>query len=163
MDLRATGLAFLAASLLTACGTGGITREGYATATDLLRSVNAARGAGATCGTTLMAPVAPLALDTRLVRAAQSHSEDMEASGTLSHTGSDGSNPGDRIAMTGYQAATWGENAAAGYGSVASVVAGWLGSEGHCRNIMNASFTELGGARSGNYWTLVLARPHQGK
>jgi uncharacterized protein YkwD len=30
---------------------------------------------------------------------------------------------------------------------------GWLGSEGHCKNIMSANLKEVGVAREGNYWT----------
>jgi len=39
--------------------------------------------------------------------------------------------------------AAFGENIASGQSSVDSVIAAWLGSEPHCRNIMNPLFTEL--------------------
>ncbi len=158
MRLR-LALVIALAWLLGACGTSAVTPEQLTTAQQLLNGVNAARAKGTTCGNTFYAPVSRLSLDLLLVQAAQAHSEDMLARGVLSHTGADGSNPGQRIARTGYKAATWGENAAAGYGSPDSVVKGWLNSPGHCWNIMNPAFTELGGARAGNYWTLVLARP----
>lgn len=151
--------AALLAPLLASCGVAGATPKEMATANELSREVNAARTAGATCGGAWKAPVPALRVDPLLVRAAQDHSEDMLARGVLSHTGADGSNPGQRIARTGYQAATWGENAAAGYTSVASVMAGWLGSAGHCRNVMNPGVTEMGAGRAGNYWTMVFARP----
>ncbi len=111
------------------------------------------------CGDTYYPAAAPLTLNTRLVLAAIGHSEDMLSTGVMTHTGSDGSDPGERVTRTGYRFSTWGENVAAGYRTPASVVAGWLGSPGHCRNIMNPAFTELGGARAGNFWTMVLARP----
>lgn len=151
--------AALLAPLLASCGVAGATPKEMATANELSREVNAARTAGATCGGEWKAPVPTLRVDPLLVRAAQDHSEDMLARGVLSHTGADGSNPGQRIARTGYQAATWGENAAAGHTSVASVMAGWLGSAGHCANIMNPGVTEMGAGRAGNYWTMVFARP----
>ena len=44
----------------------------------------------------------PLALDLRLGAAALRHSEDMADGCFLSHTGSDGSSPGTRIAEAGY-------------------------------------------------------------
>ncbi|MGL4879776.1 MAG: CAP domain-containing protein, partial [Waterburya sp.] len=44
----------------------------------------------------------------------------------------------------GYQYSTAGENVAAGYLDAEAVVAGWMGSEGHRANILNASFEELG-------------------
>ena len=50
------------------------------------------------------------------------------------------------------------ENIANGYASEQSVMNGWLGSEGHCKNIMNGSFKEMGAGREGNYWTQILAR-----
>lgn len=159
MRTRMLSLILALAGLLTACGIGGIAPEDFAAANEVLRSVNDARARGVTCGDTVQ-PAAPrLALEARLLQAAKAHSEDMLNEGTLTHTGSDGSNPGQRIARTGYEAATWGENAAAGYGSPDSVMGGWLRSPGHCRNIMNPAFTEIGVARAGTYWTMVLARP----
>ncbi|MFN2323641.1 MAG: CAP domain-containing protein, partial [Trueperaceae bacterium] len=54
---------------------------------------------------------------------------------------------------------SWGENVAAGYPSVDAVMAGWLGSDGHCANLMNPGFTEFGAGESGRYWTQGFARP----
>ncbi len=128
-------------------------------ATRLLAAVNSARAAGATCGGVWQAPVAPLTQNELLVQAAQGHSDDMLAHGSMSHTGSDGSGPGDRISRTGYRASWWGENVAWNYRSVEQVMAGWLGSAGHCTNIMNPNFTEFGAGEAGYYWTQVFARP----
>lgn len=59
-----------------------------------------------------------------------------------------------------------GQNIAAGYGSVQAVVDGWMASEGHCVNMMSASFVHAGLACARNaastyriYWTLDFARP----
>lgn len=79
---------------------------------------------------------------------------------TMSHVGSDGSKLGARVTREGYQWSTVGENVAWGYRTVASVMAGWLASSGHCKNIMNPYFTELGAAEVNYYWTQVFARPH---
>lgn len=129
-------------------------------ATALLARVNAARLAGRDCGSRgTYPPTHPLSLEPRLVLAAQAHSDDMHAHARMSHTGSDGSDPGERIRRTGYVPASWGENVARGYVGVDEVMAGWLGSDGHCANLMNASFTEFGGGESGRYWTQVFARP----
>ena len=48
-----------------------------------------------------------------------------------------------------------GENIAYGYKTPAEVVRGWMNSEGHRANILNASFKEIGVGYSadGNYWT----------
>lgn len=51
-------------------------------------------------------------LDERLVRAARAHTDDMHDNDFLSHTGSNGSQPDERIADTGYVATWWGENIA---------------------------------------------------
>lgn len=108
--------------------------------------------------------VAPLRLDVRLNRAAQAHSDEQAARGAMSHTGADGSSPGDRIDRTGYRWSRWAENVAAGYGSADAVVRGWMGSDGHRRNILNPQLTELGlgvaVTPSGTpYWTQVFATP----
>ena len=156
-------LALLAALalLLAACGTGlpaDLAPDGVAA--QLLAQVNAARVAGRVCGARgTFAPTHPLVLEARLTAAAQDHADDMHARGVMSHTGGDGSNPGQRIARTGYASATWGENVAAGYPSVEAVMAGWLGSDGHCANLMNPGFTEFGGGETDRYWAQVFARP----
>src|SRR5262249_11438442 len=43
-----------------------------------------------------------LTLNATLTKAAQAHSDDMAAHQNMSHTGSDGSSPGDRITRAGY-------------------------------------------------------------
>jgi uncharacterized protein YkwD len=100
--------------------------------------------------------------------AAYLHSSDMAVNQFFSHTGSDGSSPGDRITREGYAWRTYGENIAVGYPTVSAVLQGWLGSDGHCRNIMNPAFREIGAAYAegpypGNpsapYWTFDLATP----
>src|SRR5690606_4036474 len=128
-------------------------------ASRMLAAVNVARAEGAHCGTSWYAPTTALALSAQLVEAAQAHSDDMLGMRTMSHTGSDGSSPGERIARTRYRASTWGENVAYGYRSVEQVMSGWLGSEGHCKNIMNPSFTEFGAGEAGFCWTQVFGRP----
>ena len=57
----------------------------------------------------------PLAANAALAAAATAHSNDMANKNFFSHTGSDGSNPGQRISRAGYNWYTYGENIAAGY------------------------------------------------
>jgi uncharacterized protein YkwD len=72
----------------------------------------------------------------------------------------------DRVNATGYVWASLGENIAAGYAGIDSVVEGWMASEGHCANIMNPAFDEMGlacvigtaGSRYSPSWTQNLAR-----
>ena len=83
----------------------------------------------------------------------------------ISHTGSGGTNAGDRIAAEGYAATAWGENIAAGFLTAESVVTAWLDSPGHRDNMRNGLFTDAGigfveaGANAdfATYWTLELA------
>jgi hypothetical protein len=103
--------------------------------------------------------------DSRLHDAARSHSQDMAANNFFSHTGTGGTNAGDRIAAEGYAATAWGENIAAGFPTAESVVAAWLDSPGHRDNMRNGLFTDAGigyieaGANADfdTYWTLGLA------
>jgi len=88
--------------------------------------------------------VGPLVLNARLNEAAHLHAVDMATYNYFSHTGRDGSTPFQRMIRAGYTYRTAGENIAAGYSTPAAVVDGWLRSEGHCRNIMNGNFRDLG-------------------
>ncbi|MEU6347614.1 CAP domain-containing protein [Streptomyces sp. NPDC046977] len=96
-----------------------------------------------------------LTVNARLTDAAQEHSADMADTGTMSHTGSDGSTPSDRISAAGYNWRSYGENVAYGYSSPSAVMKGWMNSPGHKRNILDCSFKEIGVglAQPGSYWT----------
>ncbi|MET7288053.1 CAP domain-containing protein [Streptomyces sp. NPDC005573] len=94
-------------------------------------------------------------LNSTLNKVAQAHSADMAAHQNMSHTGSDGSAPGDRLTSAGYAWSTYGENVAYGYATPEEVMAGWMASPGHRANILNCSFKEMGVglAQPGSYWT----------
>jgi uncharacterized protein YkwD len=133
---------------------------------EFLATVNQARSVNQICGTTPYGPAPPVSWSENLAMAAYLHSEDMALNNFFSHTGSDGSSAGQRISRQGYPWRTYGENIAVGYPTVSSVLQGWLGSEGHCRNLMDPDFTEIGagyaiGPFGGNpaarYWTFDLA------
>jgi uncharacterized protein YkwD len=130
------------------------------------RGGTARRRAAATCGDRgSFAGTGELVWNAALASAALVHSDDMVAGNFFSHTGSDGRNAGQRITAAGYDWSTWGENIAAGQPTVAAVVDAWMASPGHCVNLMNARFRELGVAcvagAAGNtyrsYWTMKLA------
>lgn len=97
----------------------------------------------------------PLTLNADLGKAAQAHSDDMAAHQNMSHTGSDGSSPGDRITSAGYSWSSYGENVAYGYSTPEQVMAAWMASPGHKANILNCGFQEIGVglAEPGDYWT----------
>ena len=101
-----------------------------------------------------------LAAELRLTEAAQLHAEDMAAKGFMSHQGSDGSWPNERITAAGYPFTDIGENVAAGQTTAAEVVNDWMNStEGHREMILSPEFEHLGvgHATAGftnpiNYW-----------
>jgi len=121
--------------------------------TAILKLVNDVRAKGCTCGTTAMPPVSPVVWNDQLAKAAYDHSVDMNTNNYFSHTGLDGSDPGQRITAAGYSWSSWGENIANGYTTEQAVMNGWLSSEGHCKNIMSAGYRDMGVGRYGNYWT----------
>lgn len=127
------------------------------TAQQVLQLVNQARAQARNCGATSFAAAPALTLNAQLGQAAQGHASDMAAKSYFSHTSQDGRTFVQRIGATGYRYRTIGENIAAGQSTAQQVVAGWLQSEGHCRNIMNPSFRELGvgyaaGGSYRHYW-----------
>ncbi|OZM72756.1 serine protease [Amycolatopsis antarctica] len=116
----------------------------------VLRLVNAER-AGAGCE--------PVEADSRLVTAAQGHSEDMSENDYFSHTSQDGRTFGDRITEAGYPS-PGAENIAKGQRSAEQVMESWMSSPGHRRNILDCSLTALGTglATDGWYWTQNFGR-----
>jgi len=97
----------------------------------------------------------PVTLNAKLSKAAQDHSKDMASHQNMSHTGSDGSDPGERITRAGYSWSAYGENVAYGYSTPEQVMAAWMSSPGHKRNILTCGFKEIGVglAQPGSYWT----------
>ncbi|WP_027251142.1 CAP domain-containing protein [Photobacterium halotolerans] len=148
-------------------GTGSDTGSSdQSMADEMLAAVNAARAQGQDCGGTWMPAVAPLTWDATLEQTAFLHSSDMANYDYFSHTGLNGSSPSQRVTEQGYSWRTVGENIAAGQKTVSAVMQGWLESPGHCKNIMNGSFTQMGAASDTNsgstygiYWTQVFASP----
>jgi len=129
----------------------------------ILAVVNFVRSQGFQCGSTFYQPAPPLQWNAQLEEAAQKHSDDMADNNNFNHIGTDGSDPGDRLRAAGYDWRTYGENIAAGYSTILSVLQGWLGSSGHCRNIMNPNFEHMAIAKATNsrstydvYWTQVF-------
>jgi uncharacterized protein YkwD len=121
--------------------------------TVMLQLINSVRQKGCQCGDTYYNPAPSLTWNNQLEAAAYVHSEDMYTNKYFNHTAPDGSNGGVRIEQAGYNWTTFGENIAMGYKSEKEVLDGWLQSPGHCKNIMNKSFKEMGVARVGTYWT----------
>lgn len=103
----------------------------------------------------------PLTEDPALTQAAQDHACDMAQSQRMSHSGSDGSTLPTRMNRAGYTFGEAAENVAAGYADAASVMAGWMNSHGHRRNILDRTLRDIGvGVARGSdgmlYWTMDL-------
>lgn len=132
---------------------------------EVLQRVNALRAAGAVCGATTFAAAPPLNWNSLLLQAATGHSSDMAQKNYFSHNSLDGRTFAQRITAAGYRYTAAGENIAAGQTTVQSVITTWINSPGHCQNLMNATFRDIGVACVRNdaasyrfYWTLDLGR-----
>jgi len=131
---------------------------------EILDAVNAARAVPRNCGERAFGAAAPLAWNDALATAALAHSRDMAARRHFGHQGSDGSMVAARATRAGYRWRLVGENIAAGQTSAAEAVAGWIESPGHCANLMNPLFTEMGAGYEISraklpgfvYWTQVF-------
>ena len=150
---------------------------------EYLDAINNARAVQQDCGTEGIKPAATaLTWNDDLYSAAAEHSTDMATSDTFSHTGSGtqsdwtsvqmglgrGSTATERIENNGYVWQRNGENIAAGTNldTVDAVLLGWLGSDGHCANIMNPNFQDIGmvmiedpGSTYIYYWTQNFGTP----
>ena len=140
--------------------TGGLAHRQVAERT--LALVNEARS----CGDKSFGAAWPVKWSTELENAASRHAADMATNSYFSHTGRDGSTPAQRVTRTGYHYRMTGENIAAGQASPEEAVAGWIKSPGHCANLMNSGFTEVGVAFSinaksnmGIYWVQHFGTP----
>lgn len=105
----------------------------------------------------------PLAFAPLLAKAAQVQAADMAERGEMTHAGSDGTAPADRVKRAGYRYVTTGENVAVFYPDVPQVMQAWVDSPPHKHNILG-DFTELGVAkvegRDGKpYWCVDFGRP----
>lgn len=133
----------------------------------ILDEVNAARASARSCGKQAFPAAPPLSWNSALGDAALAHSRDMATRRYFSHRAKDGSQATDRALRAGYSWRRVGENIAFGQRSPREAVEGWLESPGHCANIMNRDFIEMGAAygvtperQSGViYWTQVFGAP----
>jgi uncharacterized protein YkwD len=81
-----------------------------------------------------------LSANSSLDRSAQAWTNEMVSHHEFTH----GANFAERISTAGFRWSQAGENIASGFPTPASVVAGWMGSTGHCENILNPTFREVG-------------------
>jgi len=143
-----------------------------------LSAINNARAVSQNCGSKGIKPaVNPLVWSNELYAAAYEHSEDLAESNTFSHDGSGtssdwtaevknltkGSTYIERIENNGYtDYKTIGENVAGGTNRdlPQEAVDAWIKSDGHCANLMNPAYKDVGmghveksGSNLTHYWT----------
>jgi uncharacterized protein YkwD len=131
----------------------------------VLELVNEARSHARRCGREAFDATSPLKLSPALGNAALVHSLDMATRDYFDHGGADGSTPASRVTRAGYAWRVVGENIASGVPTPEEAVAGWLQSPGHCQNLMDPRFTDMGVAYMVNakspsviLWTQVFAQ-----
>jgi uncharacterized protein YkwD len=131
-----------------------------------LQLVNEVRARGARCGDRSFGPAPPMKLSDTLAGVAFGHAADMARHNYFEHEDLTGHSPADRVRAVGYQEKLVGENIAYGPKSAEEVVQGWLDSPGHCENIMDPRFAEMGiayasgqAARRGLFWVQLLVAP----
>ena len=103
--------------------------------------------------------LAPYQYDATVAATAAAHSADQAARRTMSHTGSDGSNAGQRLTRNGVTWSSWGENVGAGFTDPAVLLQAWLNSPTHRPIVLSASYTRVGvgvatASNGTRYWTM---------
>ncbi len=105
----------------------------------------------------------PLRLNATLTEAAKAHSRDLAKWDRISHFGSDGSNPWDRVKRAGFNAKVAAENVGTGQTTIDEVLKGWQNSPGHNKNLLLAEADQMGIAlvqdpktEFKTFWTLVV-------
>ncbi|RKP26652.1 hypothetical protein SYNPS1DRAFT_21631 [Syncephalis pseudoplumigaleata] len=103
--------------------------------------------------------LSPVSVSRVLSTAAQQHTVDQAQMHEMTHTGSDGTRPSQRVRRAGYDYRAVGECVAFGYESEDEVVRAWMNSPPHRAIILDHTYRELGigyarSADSVPYWTI---------
>lgn len=112
-----------------------VARADTAAAGAVVGLVNAARKAA---GCPALVP------NTVLAAVALAHSTDMARSRYFNHDSQDGETAFDRMKEAGYKYGNAAENIAAGQRTAADVMNSWMHSEGHRKNILDCSLSQIG-------------------
>lgn len=104
-----------------------------------------------------------LSINNTLTKTAKAHSRDLAKHDRISHYGSDGSNPWDRVERSGYQPQLAAENVGTGQLTIKEVMQGWKDSPGHNKNLLLPDAKHMGIAlvydpktEYKTFWTLIL-------
>lgn len=100
----------------------------------------------------------PLTMNAQVNKTATLKSQDMAKLGYFDHNSPTYGSPFDMMKKYGISYRTAGENIAMGQTTPEQVMKGWMNSPGHRKNILNASFTQIGVGVAKNssgriYWT----------
>lgn len=108
----------------------------------------------------------PLSLDPRLKQAAQAHAMDLASNDRISHFGSDGSDPWERVTRAGFEPKVAAENVGTGQLSFGEVLREWQLSPDHKKNLLLPDATHMGVAvvnkpdtQFKTFWSLVVGAP----
>ncbi len=105
----------------------------------------------------------PLTLDDKLQKACEKHARDMASHQIMSHVGTDGSSPFQRMTAAGYQWRMAGENIAWNQQTVTATMTSWKRSPGHRMNMLMA-YANIGAAcvysaKGEPYWCVDFGSP----
>lgn len=103
----------------------------------------------------------PLSINWELSRVARYKSQDMANNNYFSHTSPTYGSPFDMLKKFNIKYSSAGENIAKGQKTAQAVVNAWMASEGHRKNILNGSFTQIGVGyvSTGSLWTQMFITP----
>jgi len=108
----------------------------------------------------------PLDLDPQLKAAALAHAQDLADHDRISHFGSDGSDPWERVQRTGFDPKVAAENVGTGQLSFGELFREWKRSPDHNSNLLLPDATHMGVAvvrepdtQFKTFWSLVLGAP----
>lgn len=135
----------------------------------ILKSINDVRKVARKCGATFYPAAAALKYNDKLTSAALGHAEYLARTGELTHTQTTKGleTTGKRVKAADYNYNYVAENVAHGDAINEEMIAKLVDSEGHCKNIMNAKYQEVGfacmiGTTNAKYptsWVQNFAQP----
>ena len=133
----------------------------------VLDEINAWRSDVCFCGNIKKRPASELIWDKKLTEIAKEYAKDLNSDNKnnntkflyLSHVGTDGSTLKQRLEENNYSVIYCVENIAHLKGNETMVIDHWMNNPTSCGNIMNRQVTNMGMARSGDFWVLLLAQP----
>lgn len=110
------------------------------------------------------AGLASLTMNNKLTSVAEKKAADMRDGGYFSHTSPTYGSPFDMMHKFGITYSYAGENIAKGQRTPEEVMNGWMNSQGHRANILNANYTQIGigyvtHSNGTGYWVQEFIRP----